>query len=36
MFNKAWRKFITVTITKKYTDILCNLENKCQNAFLVK
>ncbi len=33
-FDSAWDRIITPTIAKKYTDILCNINNDVRNAFV--
>lgn len=33
-FDDAWHRIITPTIVKKYTDMRCNINNECRNAFM--
>lgn len=35
-WGDAWHRIITPTIAKKYTDMRCNINNDCRNAFLGK
>lgn len=33
-FDDAWHRIIAPTITKKYTDMRCNINNACRIAFM--